>query len=105
MTMRKIKNAVNNTTGELIYFKGHAQATYMSDGRTVEDAVNSIGSFGESQKTTEADIANMGFTKNQGTITEVKINGESKGTSGSAARLTATSLLSLKYLTMLPLRL
>lgn len=31
---------------------------------------------------TEADIANMGFTKNQGTITEVKMNGVSKGTSG-----------------------
>ena len=31
---------------------------------------------------TEADITNMGFTKNQGTITEVKMNGVSKGTSG-----------------------
>ena len=31
---------------------------------------------------TEADIANMGFTKNVGTITEVKMNGVSKGTSG-----------------------
>ena len=31
---------------------------------------------------TETDIVNMGFTKNQGTITEVKINGVSKGTSG-----------------------
>lgn len=31
---------------------------------------------------TEADIANMGFTKNQGTITEVKMNGVSKGVSG-----------------------
>ena len=42
MSMRKIKNAVNNTTGELIYFKGHAQATYMSDGSTVEDAIKNI---------------------------------------------------------------
>ena len=31
---------------------------------------------------TESDIANMGFTKNVGTITEVKMNGVSKGTSG-----------------------
>ena len=44
MSMRKIKNAVNNTTGELIYFKGHAQATYMSDGSTVEDTINNIES-------------------------------------------------------------
>ena len=42
MSTRKIKNAVNNTTGELIYFKGHAQATYMSDGGTVEDAIKNI---------------------------------------------------------------
>ena len=44
MSTRKIKNAVNNTTGELIYFKGHAQATYMSDGSTVEDTINNIES-------------------------------------------------------------
>lgn len=31
---------------------------------------------------TESDIAAMGFTKNEGTITEVKMNGVSKGTSG-----------------------
>lgn len=44
MSTRKIKNAINNTTGELIYFKGHAKATYMSDGSTVEDAINNIES-------------------------------------------------------------
>lgn len=44
MSTRKIKNAVNNTTGELIYFKGHAKATFMSDGSTVEDAINNIES-------------------------------------------------------------
>lgn len=37
---------------------------------------------GSGETLTEADIANMGFTKNQGTITEVKMNGVSKGTSG-----------------------
>ena len=40
------------------------------------------GEGGEVQKTTEAEITAMGFTKNQGTITEVKMNGVSKGTSG-----------------------
>ena len=40
------------------------------------------GEGGEVQKTTEAEITAMGFTKNQGTITEVKMNGVSKGTEG-----------------------
>ena len=42
MSTRKIKNAKDLTTNELIYFKGHAKATYMSDGTTVEDAINNI---------------------------------------------------------------
>lgn len=41
MATRKIKDAKDLSTNELIYFKGHAKATYMSDGRTVEDAINS----------------------------------------------------------------
>lgn len=40
------------------------------------------GGEGEVQKTTEAEITAMGFTKNLGTITEVKMNGVTKGTSG-----------------------
>ena len=40
------------------------------------------GGEGEVQKTTEAEITAMGFTKNLGTITEVKMNGVSKGTEG-----------------------
>ena len=40
------------------------------------------GGGGEVVKTTEAEITAMGFTKNQGTITEVKMNGVSKGTEG-----------------------
>ena len=39
--VRKIKDAKDLSTNELIYFKGHAKATYMSDGRTVEEAINS----------------------------------------------------------------
>ena len=39
MATRKIKDAKDLSTNELIYFKGHAKATYMSDGRTVEDAI------------------------------------------------------------------
>jgi hypothetical protein len=41
MATRKVKDAKENITGELIYFKGHAEATYMSDGSTVENKVNS----------------------------------------------------------------
>lgn len=40
------------------------------------------GGEGEVQKTTELEILAMGFTKNLGTITEVKMNGQSKGSSG-----------------------
>lgn len=42
MATRKIKDAKDYASGSLIYFKGHAQATYMSDGRTVEDAINGM---------------------------------------------------------------
>ena len=42
MATRKIKDAKDLSTNELIYFKGHAKATYMSDGTTVEDAINNI---------------------------------------------------------------
>lgn len=38
--MRKVKDAKELTSNELIYFKGHAKATYMSDGKTVEESVN-----------------------------------------------------------------
>jgi hypothetical protein len=46
MANRKIKDAKDVKSNELIYFRGHAKATYMSDGRTVEDAINSAGTGG-----------------------------------------------------------
>ena len=48
MSTRKIKDAKDLSTNELIYFKGHAQATYMSDGRTVEEAIANINNSGGS---------------------------------------------------------
>lgn len=42
MATRKVKDAKDLKTNELIYFRGHAQATYMSDGRTVEDAIDDV---------------------------------------------------------------
>ena len=42
MATRQVRDAKDSLSGELIYFKGHAQAVYMSDGTTVEDAINNI---------------------------------------------------------------
>ena len=39
---RKVKDAIDLNTNEPIYFTSHAKATYMSDGRNVEDAINNI---------------------------------------------------------------
>ena len=44
--MRKTKDAVDLNTGEKIYYRGHATQTYMSDGRTVEQAIKSGGGTG-----------------------------------------------------------
>lgn len=46
MATRKIKDAKDLNTGELVYLRGHAKATFMSDGRTVEDAIHQIGTGG-----------------------------------------------------------
>lgn len=46
MATRQIKDAKDLSTNELIYFKGHAKATYMSNGITVEDAINNINQSG-----------------------------------------------------------
>lgn len=42
MATRKIKDAKDLNTGELIYFKGHAKATYLSDGKTIEEVITEI---------------------------------------------------------------
>ena len=39
---RKIKDAKDLSTDELIYFRSHAKATFMSSGSTVEDSINLI---------------------------------------------------------------
>lgn len=73
MGIRKIKDAKDLSTNELIYFKGHAQATYMSDGRTVEEAITSSGSGGS------IDTSNL--------VTSIKINGQSKTPSSGVVDL------------------
>jgi hypothetical protein len=119
MATRQIKDAKDLTTNELIYFKGHAQATYMSDGRTVEDAILA----GISSPETSVDLSNYA-TKTEldqkqdrlisgttiktinntsllgsgnisisggGTITAVQANGTSVATSGVANIPAATT--------------
>jgi hypothetical protein len=52
---RKIKDAKDLATNELIYFKGHAKATYMSDGRNLEEAIHQISTGGGGGITAETD--------------------------------------------------
>ena len=47
MATRKVKDLKDLDTGELIYARGHAKATYMSNGMSVEDAINSITTNGK----------------------------------------------------------
>lgn len=80
MATRKIKDAKDLTTGEKIYFKGHAKATFMSDGRTVEDAIASGGGNGGGGGITivdsvdkldpSAELGSMACVVEQGSIKE-----------------------------------
>ena len=104
MSTRKIKDAKDLSTNELIYFKGHAQATYMSDGRTVEEAINSGGggsggSIDTSNLATKTELATKqdiisdidtirtNAANYKGTVTSVKINGDSKSPSSGVVDL------------------
>ena len=51
-------------------------------GLTNPASVNIKGPKGDDAVITESDVAGWGFTKNTGTITGIKMNGASKGTSG-----------------------
>lgn len=98
MSTRNIKDAKDLDTGELIYFKGHAQATFMSDGRTVEEAVSGMsggsgGTIDTSNLATKTELAQKqdvisdidtirtNAANYKGTVTGVKINGSTKSPS------------------------
>ena len=104
MSTRKVKNAKDLTTNELIYFKGHAKATYMSDGTTVEDAINNIENIvlddyatkeelsSKQDAITDLEVIRQGAAKGatalqsyteqyKGTVTGVKVNGTTKNPS------------------------
>ena len=77
MSTRNIKDAKDSKTGELIYLKGHAQATFMSDGQTVEEAIHNIANNGGSGGGSNVNMSNY-YTKAQidgkGFITEDELN-------------------------------
>lgn len=87
MATRNIKDVKDLTTGELIYFKSHAQATFMSDGCTVEEAVSEMSTVDTSNLATKDELAqkqdiisDIDTIRNnaanyKGTVTGVKING------------------------------
>lgn len=111
--MRKVKNAKDLSTNELIYFKGHAKATYMSDGTTVEDAINNIEvgpgtdlsdyatkeELNSKQDTIiDLEVIRQGAAKGatalqsyteqyKGTVTGVKVNGSTKNPSNGIVDL------------------
>ena len=58
---RKVYDAKDISTNELIYFKGHSKATYMSDGSTVEDIINNIN-INDNIKDVGYSIINLGST-------------------------------------------
>lgn len=102
MSTRKIKDAKDLSTNELIYFKGHAQATYMSDGRTVEEAVNGVsggGTIDTSNLATKDELAQKqdvisdidtirtNAANYKGTVTSVKVDNVSKTPSSGVVDL------------------
>ena len=79
MANRIIKDAKDTKSNELIYFRGHAKATYMSDGRTVEDAINSAGTGGGADMTnyyTKAQVDAKGYITSVPSeyVTETELN-------------------------------
>lgn len=104
MSTRNIKDAKDISTGELIYFKGHAQATFMSDGRTVEEAVSRMsggsgGSIDTSNLATRDELAQKqdiisdidtirtNAANYKGTVTSVKVDNVSKTQSSGVVDL------------------
>lgn len=79
MANRVIKDAKDLTTNELIYFRGHAKATYMSNGATVEDAINGLGGGSGADMTnyyTKAQIDAKGYITSVPSeyVTETELN-------------------------------
>ena len=91
--MRTVKDAKDLSSNELIYFKGHAKATYMSNGATVEDAINNIEVGGGADLSNYAtkqelnlkqdiiediDTIRQNASNYKGTVTSIKIDNVTK---------------------------
>ena len=111
MSIRKIKNAKDLSTNELIYFKSHAQATFMNNGLNVEEVITNLENSQNSAKEeilnniaekqdiiSDLDTIRQGAAKGatalqsyteqyKGTVTGVKINGETKNPSSGVVDL------------------
>jgi hypothetical protein len=106
MSTRKIKDAKDLSTNELIYFKGHAQATYMSDGRTVEEAITSStggsggtgGTIDTSNFATKTELAQKQDTLVSGTNIKT-INGTTILGSGDITISGGSSTTPMRYST------
>ena len=69
-TTRSVMDAVNIDTNEKIYFNSYAPATYMADGRSAENAINSLDS-----KLTNAIVEiNSHFSSIEEDITDLNID-------------------------------
>ena len=104
MANRIIKDAKDVKSNELIYFRGHAKATYMSDGRTVEDAINSAGTGGGADMSnyyTKAQIDAKGYLTSVPSeyVTETEMNNKGYLTSVPSEYVTETELNDKGYLT------
>lgn len=94
MGNRLIKDAKDLTTNELIYFRGHAKATYMSNGSTVEDAINSINTGGSTDMSnyyTKEQIDAKGYLTNIKTINGISLIGSGNILIGNKALSTTTA--------------
>lgn len=99
MANRVIKDAKDLTTNELVYFRGHAKATYMSNGATVEDAINSLGGGSSADMTnyyTKSQIDAKGYLTSIPSeyVTETELNGKGYLTSHQSIKtINGTSLV------------
>ena len=100
--MRTVKDAKDLSSNELIYFKGHAKATYMSNGATVEDAINNIEVGGGADLSNYAtkqelnlkqdiiediDTIRQTASNYKGTVTSIKIDNVTKTPSNGVVDL------------------
>ena len=96
MSTRKIKNARDLESNELIYFKSHAQATFMSDGSTVEDVINGIKETGGADLTDYVTTTqlNTSLSGKQDTISDLADirSGASKGATAVQPASVATAV-------------